>query len=200
MRRISLLLAFLALLSGSPAAAQEADLEAMLADRVLGDPAAPVTIIAYESLTCPHCAAFHRETFDALKERYIDSGQVKLIYRDFPLNAPALRASMLARCTDERRFYGMLEVLFRTQEQWAKDHDVVGALGRLGKLAGLSDEAIEACMTNEALLDGIVRIRRDGEQAGVSSTPTFIINDQIYAGNRSLDEFARILDPLLPSN
>lgn len=183
-----------------PATAQTAGIDEMMADRVLGDPDAPVTIISYESFTCPHCAAFHAETFDGLKERFVDTGQVKMIYRDFPLDGSALRASMLARCVAQPQFYGMVKVLFRSQGDWARDHDLVGALGQIGRLAGVSGDAFDACMANEELLDALVRGRQEASNKGVQSTPTFEINGTLYPGNRSVEEFARIIEPLLPSN
>ena len=190
---------FVALFAGA-AAAQTLDTDLALNDRVLGDPNAPVEIVAWESLTCPHCAAFHRETYDALKERYIDTGKVRFVYRDFPLDGTALRASMLARCTDPNQFFGMIEVLFRSQSNWARSHDAVGDLGQIGRLAGVNDEAFESCMANEELLDGIVQMRQEGTNAGVASTPTFFINGTMYPGNRSIDDFAAIIDPLLATN
>ena len=136
-----------------------------------------------------------------MKERYIDTGLVKLIYRDFPLNEQAVRASMLARCTDPRRFFGMLEVLFRTQSNWMSSHDLAGALAKLGRLAGVTQQTFEACMGNEALFNGIVAMGQQGtEQFTIRSTPTFIVDGVAYPGGRTVDEFARILDPLLPSN
>ena len=197
MRAAPLVIAVLGLLFAGGAGAQDIDAELALTERVLGDPAAPVEIVAYESLTCPHCAAFHRETYDALKERYIDTGKVRFVYRDFPLDGTALRASMLARCTSPEQFFGMIEVLYRSQQSWARNHDAVGALGQVGRLAGVNDRTFEACMANEELLNGIVQMRQTGTDAGVSSTPTFFINGTLYPGNRSIEDFAAIIEPLL---
>ncbi len=197
MRAAPLVIAVLGLLFAGSAGAQDIDAELALTERVLGDPAAPVEIVAYESLTCPHCAAFHRETYDALKERYIDTGKVRFVYRDFPLDGTALRASMLARCTSPEQFFGMIEVLYRSQQSWARNHDAVGALGQVGRLAGVNDRTFEACMANEELLNGIVQMRQTGTDAGVSSTPTFFINGTLYPGNRSIEDFAAIIEPLL---
>ena len=200
MRTTPLIVGLSILLFAGLAAAQHLDIDQALSDRVLGDPNAPVEIVAYESLTCPHCAAFHRETYDALKERYIDTGKVRFVFRDFPLDGTALRASMLARCANPQQFFGMVEVLFRSQPDWARSHDAVGALGRIGLFAGMNKDAFDSCMANEDLLDGIVRMRQEATDAGVSSTPTFFINGTIYPGNRSIEDFASIIDPLLPAN
>ena len=200
MRWISTLTVILGFALSSPALAQTAPVAELMADRVLGDADAPVTVISYESFTCPHCAAFHTDTFDGFKERFIDSGQVKMIYRDFPLDGSALRASMLARCVAPQQFYGMVTVLFRSQGKWSRDHDLNGALGQIGRLAGVNDEAFDACMANEELLDALVLSRQEASDDGVRSTPTFEINGKLYPGNRTVEEFARIIDPLLPSN
>ncbi len=200
MRTTPLVIGLLALLFAGTATAQSIDAAKALDDRILGDPNAPVEIVAYESLTCPHCAAFHAETYGALKERYIDTGKVRFVFRDFPLDGTALRASMLARCTDPNQFFGLIEVLFRSQQDWARSHDAVGALGQIGRLAGVDDEAFDSCMANEDLLDGIVQMRQEGTDAGVNSTPTFFVNGTIYPGNRTIEEFAEIIDPLLATN
>ncbi len=200
LRTTPLIIGLLALLFAGAAAAQHIDTDLALAERALGDPNAPVEIVAYESLTCPHCAGFHRDTYDALKERYIDTGKVRFVFRDFPLDGTALRASMLARCANPNQFFGMIKVLFRSQSDWGRSHDAVGALGQIGRLAGINPETFDSCMANEDLLDGIVRMRQEGTDAGVSSTPTFFINGTNYPGNRSIDDFAAIIDPLLATN
>ncbi len=197
MRKMPIIVGLFILLFSGFAEAQHLDIDQALNDRVLGDANAPVEIVAYESLTCPHCAAFHRDTYDLLKERYIDTGKVRFVFRDFPLDGTALRASMLARCADPSQFFGMIEVLFRSQSDWARSQDTVGALGKIGLFAGIRRDAFDSCMDNEDLLDGIIRIRQEGTDAGVRSTPTFIINGTIYSGNRSIEDFASIIDPLL---
>ncbi len=188
---------FLFVAAPQMASAQTLDVPAVMQDRILGDPNAPVTIVAYESLTCPHCAGFHRDTYDELIERFVDTGQAKFIYREFPLDQSAVVAAALARCTAEPQFYGMIEVLFRTQGQWARAHDLTGALGQIGRMSGVSEEAFQACIANEELVNAIIESRQNASLAGVQSTPTFEINGQLYPGNRSIDEFASIIEPLL---
>lgn len=196
-----ILATFAVLFAVAPANAQDAaaalDVPAIMEDRILGDPDAPVTIIAYESLTCPHCAAFHRDTYDDLVARYVDTGQAKFIYREFPLDQNAVVAAALARCTPEPQFYGMIEVLFRSQGQWSRADDLLGSLGQIGRLSGIGDDAFQACVDNEDLVNAIIQSRQDASLAGVGSTPTFDINGQLYPGARSIDEFASIIDPLL---
>jgi protein-disulfide isomerase len=167
-------------------------------EQALGDPNAPVTMIEYASLTCPHCAHFHSEVLPELKERYIVPGKVRMIYRDFPLDQRALMASALAHCAGPERYFGFIDVLFQTQTSWARADDYVGALKRLGKLGGLSDEEMDACLSDEELTDGILRTRLDAQdEHEISSTPSFVIDGKTYAGARSIEEFSAIIDPLL---
>jgi len=185
----------------SAASAQEpADVSAMPSERSVGSADAPVTIVEYFSLTCPHCATFHNDTYADLKEKYVDTGKVRFVYSDFPLDGVALRASMMARCVDESRYAGVIQVLFKTQDNWARAADPVAALKKIGQLAGLGDEAFQSCLQSEALANGILAQRQAGSAAGVQSTPSFQIEGRIYPGSRSLEEFSEILDPLLASN
>nr|WP_165359990.1 DsbA family protein [Azospirillum formosense] len=178
-------------------AASTADL---LADRVLGNPNAPVTILDYSSMTCPHCAAFHTETLPKIKEAYIDTGKAKLIFRDFPFDQAALRASMLARCAPAERYYPLLDVLFKSQGQWSRAADPVKALAQYGKLAGMSEQVINACMANQALADGILQSRLVGQDKyKVEATPTFVLNEgaATISGAQSFETFAAAIDKLV---
>jgi protein-disulfide isomerase len=167
-------------------------------ERILGNPDAPVTIIEYASLTCPHCAQFHTEVLPELKERYIAPGKVRLIYRDFPLDQTALAAAALAHCAAPERYFSMLDVLFETQSNWARAGDPIAALKRLGKLGGLTEQEMDACFANQELTDGILRQRLDGQnQYDIGSTPTFIIDGKAYSGSRDVEEFGELIDPLL---
>jgi protein-disulfide isomerase len=167
-------------------------------EQILGDPEAPVTIIEYASLTCPHCAQFHTEVLPELKERYIAPGKVRMIYRDFPLDQRALTAAVLAHCAGPDRYFSFLDVLFETQASWARADDDIVALKRLGKLGGLTDQEMDACLADEELSDGILRTRLEGQnEYQIGSTPTFIIDGQAYPGARDIDEFSELIDPLL---
>ena len=184
-----------------PYAASAAPLptEEALEDRVLGDPNAPVTILDYSSLTCPHCATFHNTTLAQLKKDYIDTGKAKLVFRDFPFDGAALRASQLTRCAPKERYWGLLDLFFQKQEQWSRATDPVAALGKLAKLAGLSQSDIDACIANERLADGILAIRQEGEQRyKIESTPTFVLNEgkETISGAQPLDVFAKAIDKL----
>ena len=194
-------IAFAVILGIGTAAAAAAetpiDVTAALKERIVGDPAAPVTMIEYASLTCPHCASFHNDTYKAFKQRYIDAGKVRMIYRDFPLDGVALRAAMMARCTHDQRYFGLLQILYKTQQNWSRANDPLAELAKIGRLAGIQPAAFDACMASEELLDGVLGIRQQGTADGVRSTPTFIINEVAYPGSRSIEEFADIIDRLL---
>jgi protein-disulfide isomerase len=167
-------------------------------EQILGDPDAPVTIIEYASLTCPHCAQFHNEVLPELKERYITPGKVRLIYRDFPLDQVALAAAALAHCAGSDRYFSMLDVLFETQSNWARADNPITALKRLGKLGGLTEEEMQACLNDQQLTDGILQTRLEGQnQYDIGSTPTFVIDGKTYSGSRDIEGFSELLEPLL---
>lgn len=171
---------------------------AEVGERSIGDPEAPVTIIEYSSLTCPHCASFHNDILPDLKERYIETGKVRMIFRDFPLNEPAVEAAVLAHCAGPERYVGFLDVLFQTQPSWSSAGDPREAMKQLGKLGGLSDSEMDACFEDESMVDAVLQSRLVGQnEHKVQSTPTFVINGETYPGSRDIDAFAEIIDPLL---
>ncbi len=196
MRRRMLLATSLALVAltatGGRARARE------VKEVVLGREDAPVTVIEYFSLTCPHCATFHRETLPVIREKYIDTGRVKWVLRDFPLDRYALVAAVLAHCAGPERYPAFVETFLETQSQWARSPDPVAALRTLARLGGLSDEEMDACLADEAMVDGVLRMRLEGERTwGVDSTPTFILGDRRHAGAIPPEEFEKLLQPLL---
>lgn len=173
--------------------------EEMMGEMVLGQEDAPITIVAYESLTCPHCASFHAQTLPDLKKNYIDPGKAKLIMRGFPFENVSLSAHMMARCAGKDRYFGLLEVLFRSQKTWAGSNDPIGELRKIGRLGGLDDQAFDACLANEDLKRFIVKRMEDGnKQFSVDSTPTFVINgEQKIVGAQPYEAFDKILSPLV---
>jgi protein-disulfide isomerase len=194
-------------LSGAPALAQEPPArvsEEALADngplpeKAIGPPDAPVTVIEYASMTCGHCANFHAGTFKALKERYVDTGKVRFVFREFPLDPLAAATFMLARCAPEDRYFDVVDMFFETQAQWTRTDDPVGELFKLARQAGFSQDEFQACLTNQQLLDGINAVKDRGAEAfGVTSTPTFFINGERLRGDRPIEDFAEKIDPLV---
>ena len=167
-------------------------------EMVLGAADAPITMIEYSSLTCPHCAKFHVETLPAIKTNYIDSGKARLVYRDFPLNNAALQAAALAHCAGPDRYFQFLDVLFRSQESWAMTDDPVSALVRIGRMGGLKGDQIEACLNDKALIDRILASRVEGARDfDVASTPTFIINGEKLVGALPYEQFEEVFERLL---
>src|SRR3954454_3484537 len=147
-------------LSPTPALAAAGDAAKELAvqpsDRILGKAEAPITIIEYASLTCPHCAHFDVTVLPKLKEKWIDTGKAKLILRDYPLDEPALRAAMVARCAPPDRYYAFVDTFFGSQEKWVTARDYRDALARLVKLGGMSREEFDNCLKNTTLENKIV--------------------------------------------
>jgi protein-disulfide isomerase len=161
-----------------------------LPDMVLGSDKAPVTIVEYASMTCPHCAHFDETTFPELKKRYIDTGKVRYMLREFPLDPLAAAAFMLARCAgdkDTSKYYAMIDTLFRQQQQLA-----------IGKQAGLTEDKFNACLANQKLLDDIQKVREQAiDKFKVHSTPTFFINGTMHVGALTIEQMAKVIDPYL---
>jgi protein-disulfide isomerase len=207
MREIWLaLVAVLSLAGVAPALAQAptkpaANAQQLLAptpqDRILGKADAPITIVEYASLTCPHCAHFDKDVLPKLKEKWIDSGKAKLILRDFPLDEPAMRAAMVARCAPPERFYPMVDTLFADQEKWAAAKDYRAALERIAKLGGISDKDFKSCIGDKKLEDQVAGSRLTAaKDLGVDSTPTFFVNGTKFNGAPTAEAFDQLLSGL----
>ena len=166
-----------------------------LPDVVIGDPDAPVTIVEYASMTCPHCADFHSESLPVIRKAFIDTGKARLILREFPFDPRALAAFMLARCTgDDARRTAMVDVLFDQQAEWARAENASEALLRIAKLAGMSQDDFKACLTDKALQQKIVDVQQRGETVfGVSATPTFFVNGDKYSGALSAEQMSAVI-------
>jgi protein-disulfide isomerase len=186
-----------------PALAQNVSPQELAAPGPLGDVAlgaadAKVTIIEYASLTCSHCATFHKETFPELKKRYIDTGKVRFILREFPLDPLATAGFMLARCEGDAKYYPITDLLFDQQRSWAFTDKPLDALQNMMRQAGFSKEKFESCLKDQKLYDGVNAVRRRGEEMfKINSTPTFFINGQRQAGNMSIEEIEKIIKPIL---
>jgi len=184
--------------AATTAPAQQAiDPAAALQERSIGSADAPVTVIEYFSLTCPACASFHNDVYGDLKAKYVDAGKVRFVYREFPRDGVDLRAGMMARCADPRRYAGIVQVLYKNQPKWTRSNDPVGELAKIGRLAGIDDATFQSCMANQELANGLLAKRQEASSLGVQSTPTFEIVGQLYPGSRSVEEFSEIIDPLL---
>ena len=166
---------------------------------VLGDANAPVTIVEYSSLTCPHCGAFHRDTLPKLKAQYIDSGQVKIYFRPFPFDPYATAGAMLAQCVAPKARVNFLDLLFKRQQQWIQSEKPMDALLALSRQAGLSEADFVVCLKDESKLEAIRQMQAAAaDELGVRSTPTFFVNGEKIEGNRGLDAFDKVIKPLLP--
>jgi protein-disulfide isomerase len=173
-----------------------------LPEMSMGNDKASVTVIEYASMTCPHCAHFQETTFPELKKRYIDTGKVRYIFREFPLDSLAGAAFMLARCAGEKdppKYFALVDTLFRQQRQWAVEKPLAPLLA-IAKQAGFTEQTFNACLANQKVLDGIESVRqRAVKQFKVQSTPTFFVNGTAYPGALTIDEMAKAIDPLLKS-
>ena len=173
-----------------------------LPDMALGPANAPVTITEYASMTCPHCAAFNAEVFPKIKSTYIDTGKIRYVFREFPLDIKAAAGSMLARCIakdDAGKYFAVVDMLFKQQSDWVMKN-TTETLTRIGKQAGLSEKAVEDCLKDQALLDKIAADQKyAAEVLKVNSTPTFFINGEVIKGEASFDEFDKKIKSLLKS-
>lgn len=168
-----------------------------LPEKVLGEDGAPVTIVEYASMTCGHCGNFHANTFPTIKEKYIDTGKVRWVLREFPFDPRAEAGFMLARCADDN-YFAMVDVLFKQQANWVSVENARDALLQIARLAGFSQESFEACLTNQQLLTDIREVRKRGaDEFQVDSTPTFFINGRKYAGAMSVDEMSAVIDSMV---
>ena len=170
-----------------------------LPDLVLGKADAPVTIIEYASMTCPHCANFHKTTYPALKAKYIETGKVRFIFREFPLDDLAVAASMLARCAGGEKTMALIDVLFASQDKWAV-RDPLPALLQISKQAGFSQATFDECLKDQKLYNNILAMRERGsKEYKVESTPTLFINGKMQKGGVSMEELDKLMQPYLKS-
>lgn len=204
MTRFAALFAAAVMLFSACSEAEPIAVEDALKDQVIGDENAPVTLIEYSSLACPHCAHFHVNTLPEIKKNYVDTGKVKLIVRDYPLGGPAYAAAMMARCTKPERRNQFIEVLFANQDSWAKSQDPKSALARIGKLGGLSQEDFDRCTNDKALFEGIQKLQLEAQSKyDVNATPTFIVTNskdsvvERISGSQPYDVFEKAFQKAL---
>jgi protein-disulfide isomerase len=163
-------------------------------DRILGDRNAPITIVEYASMTCPHCAHFADDVLPDLKKKWIDTGKVRLVLRDFPLDDEAVHASMIARCAPPDRFYAFVDTFFADQDKWVTASDYQASLTRLAELGGMSRAEVDKCLANSKLEDQILNSRLvASKDLEVNATPTFFVNGAKFTGDPSVEGFDKVL-------
>ncbi|MBJ6372898.1 DsbA family protein [Sedimentitalea arenosa] len=178
--------------------AQDADIDTSgVIEMAQGDPDAPVTIIEYASYTCPHCATFHKGVYQQIKENYIDTGKVRMIYREVYFDRYGLWASMVARCGGPEKFFGITDLIYQSQSEWTSAGDanaIVGELRKIGKLAGLEDAQLDACFQDGEKAQTLVAwFQENSEADNVTGTPSFVVNGK-KVENMSYEEFAALID------
>jgi protein-disulfide isomerase len=168
-------------------------------DFVIGQATAPVTIIEYASLTCPHCAQFHEQVLPFIKKELVESGKVRLVYRDFPLDQVALAGSVLARCAGRDRYFAFLGVLFRDQSNWARSQNPGQALSQIARLGGIGKEIFQSCLSDNKLQESILKQRLEGTQKyQINLTPTLIINGKKFSGGLTFDQIKAVIATMIP--
>lgn len=168
-------------------------------DRILGAADAPITMIEYSSLTCPHCKAFHEGALPKIKENWIAEGKVRLVYRHFPLDGLGLRAAAVANCVEGDRHFAFIDLLFENQQRWARAPEPLKVLSQYAKLAGLSQERFDTCVNDKAEMDKILARAQEGRATyDVKSTPTLIVNGEKVEGARSYEKFESIFRKIVP--
>lgn len=184
-----------------PAAAQSVDLAEFmkaspLGEKELGNKDAKVTVVEYASLTCPHCEHFHKAVFPKLKEKYIDTGQIRFIYRDFPINDRARRASMFAHCVPKENYFDFIDILFLTRLQWAtaEPDKFLSTLYGIARQVGFTQESLKPCVENQKTLDAIFWVEdRASGKFGVNQTPTIFVNGVKLGGDSSFEAVERAI-------
>ncbi|MEP2716349.1 DsbA family protein [Pseudophaeobacter sp.] len=180
------------------ASAQEAEVDtSTIAEMVIGAEDAPVTLIEYASYTCPHCANFHTEVYPQLKADYIDTGKVKLIYREVYFDRYGLWASMIARCAGPEKFFGISDLIYKSQSEWSRaggPNEIIDALRKIGGMAGLDRDTLEACLQDGTKAQTLIAWYQENATAdGVESTPSFVLNGS-KIGNQSYEAFKELID------
>jgi len=167
-------------------------------ETVLGKSDAPVTIVEYASMTCPHCANFHNTVLPTIKSEYIEKGKVRLVFRDFPLDRMALTASVVARCAGPDRYFPFVDALFASQEKWVRDSNPMAALSRIARLGGMSQAEFEACLKKEDITEKVLAQRLEADKTyGVRSTPTIIVNGDLYGGGLTVEQLRAVINAKL---
>ena len=185
-------------LSFTDARARIVDTIEALKEKKIGTEEANIEIIEFASLTCGHCAKFHNEVFPKIKKEFIDTGKVSFIYQDFPLDKFALKASVIARCSGEKKFFSFLKVLYSKQKDWTRTEDQFRSLLKIAKLGGLKNDEIKVCVGNKSIEDGILKQRLNASKKfDIKATPTLYINGEKYDGDLTFEALKLKINTLL---
>jgi len=192
-----LALAAATFMAGSASAQSTWDPKITDKDYVLGKADAPVTVLEFASFTCPHCAAFTNDVLPQIEKAYVDTGKVKIVFRQFPLNGLDLRAGMMARCAPREQYFNIAKVLFKQQQSWALSdtNAALSALAQIGGMAGLPKDKFDACLADNAVADAIIKLGQEAQaDYKVNATPTFVVEGEKIEGEASFDTFKAIFD------
>jgi protein-disulfide isomerase len=165
-----------------------------LGERVMGKPTAPVTVIEYVSLTCPHCASFQKHLFPRLKKEFIDTGRVRYIVREFPIGRTAGTAAIVNRCAPEEKYFFLLDQFLTRQPEWVSQEVRPDAIYSVAKASGMSRETFDKCLSNQVIIDGLTEVKQRGRQFNVIGTPTFFINGRKAQGEVTYDEIKAMIE------
>ncbi|MGH6783689.1 MAG: thioredoxin domain-containing protein [Sphingomicrobium sp.] len=179
-------------LNGPPVA--ELMAEGPLGERALGNPNAPITVIEYASLTCPHCASFQRDVFPRVKKEFIDTGKVRYIVREFPIGHMSGAAAIVNRCAPEDKYFFLLNQFLTRQPEWVSEDVRPDAIYSVAKASGMTRETFDKCLSNQTIIDGLTEVKQRGRQFGVIGTPTFFINGRKAQGEVTFEEIKAMIE------
>jgi len=166
-----------------------------LGEREIGNPNAPVTVIEYASLTCPHCRNFHANVFPKVKQQYIDTGKVRYIVREFPIGRSAGNAAIINRCAPPDKYFVLLDAFLSRQDEWVSQEVRLDTIYGVAKSIGMSREAFDKCLSNQAIIEGLTEVKQRGRQYGVVGTPTFFVNGRKAQGAITFEEIKALIEP-----
>ena len=166
-----------------------------LVERVLGSPNAPVTVIEYASLTCPHCAHFQKDVFPQVKKELIDTGRIRFIVREFPIGHTSGAAAIINRCAPEDKYFSLFNAFLLRQPEWVSLEVRPDAIYSVAKSSGMSRETFDKCLTNQTIIDGLTKVKQRGRKFGVVGTPTFFANGRKAQGSITFEEFKALIGP-----
>lgn len=169
--------------------------EGPLGERSLGKANAPVTVIEYASLTCPHCAHFQRDVFPRVKKEFIDTGKIRFIVREFPIGRTSGAAAVVNRCAPPEKYFSMFNDFLLRQPEWVSQEVRPDAIYSVAKSSGMTRDTFDKCLTNQSIIDGLTEVKQRGRQFGVIGTPTFFANGRKAQGVITFEEFKALVDP-----